>query len=89
MASGGAGETRQRARPRKLTWSEQQELVQLEARLEALESERRELQGQINRSGDDYRQLQALAEQLQTVEAELETISERWLELAEVGEGAS
>jgi ATP-binding cassette subfamily F protein uup len=74
------------SRPRKLTWNEQQELAQLEARIEALESEQQELQAQINQSGDDYRQLQTLAGQLQAVEAELETSTERWLELSEIGE---
>jgi ATP-binding cassette subfamily F protein uup len=81
-------ESHQRARPRKLTWHEQRELAQLEARIEALEAEQRELQSRINQSGDDYRQLQTLAGQLQAVEAELETITERWLELSEIAEGA-
>ena len=84
----GADEARPHTRPRKLTWSEQQELAQLEVRLETLESERWELQRQINRSGDDYRQLQSLAEQLTGVETELESISERWLELLAIAENA-
>jgi ATPase subunit of ABC transporter with duplicated ATPase domains len=87
-AQPAADESRQRARPRKLTWHEQRELAQLEARIEALETEQRELQSQINQSGDDYRQLQTLAGQLQGVEAELETISERWLALSEIAEDA-
>jgi ATP-binding cassette subfamily F protein uup len=82
-------ETRPRSRPRKLTWNEQQELAELETRIEALEAEQQALQTQINQSGDDYRQLQTLAKQLQSVEAELETISERWLALSEIGGGAN
>ena len=81
--------SRQRARPHKLTWHEQRELEQLEARIEVLEAEKNELQSQINQSGDDYRQLQTLAKRLQTVEAELEMITERWLELSEIAEGST
>ncbi len=72
---------------RKLTWQEQRELERLEIRLEHLENEKSETQQQINRAGDDYRQLQTLAQTLQVVEAELEQISERWLELQELMDG--
>jgi ATP-binding cassette subfamily F protein uup len=78
--------TRQ-SQSRKLTWQEQRELERLETRLEQLETEKSEIQQQINRAGDDYRQLQTLAQTLQTVEAELEQISERWLELQELMDG--
>jgi hypothetical protein len=69
-----------------LTWSEQRELEQLEASLETLEQEKTDLQDQINRSGEDYLTLQSLATRLQTVETELETVGERWLELTEIAE---
>ena len=71
LAKPAAAKPRVPSRPRKLTWNEQRELAQLEARIEGLESEQQELQAQINQSGDDYRQLQTLAKQLQSVEAEL------------------
>lgn len=76
-----------RPRPRRLTYNEQRELAGLEARIEALEARKAGLQDDINRSGSDYTRLQALADELQAVEAELEACLERWLELAEIGEG--
>lgn len=81
-----ASQDRSRTRPRKLTWNEQRELEQLEARLEALEREKSSLQDQINHSGEDYLNLQTLAARLQAVETELETVGERWLELTEIAE---
>ena len=74
-------------RPRKLTWQEQRELERLEARLEQLESEKFDTQQKINRAGADYQQMQALAQTLRTIEAELEQVSERWLELQALYEG--
>jgi ATP-binding cassette subfamily F protein uup len=79
-------ETRHQARPRKLTFNEQRELEQLEVEIEALETEKAQLQTEINASGADYRKLQSLADQLQDVEAALETKMVRWLELSEIGE---
>jgi ATP-binding cassette subfamily F protein uup len=71
-------------RPRKLTWKEQQELQQLEARIETLEAQKAAFQADINNSGSDYVRLQTLAEKLHAVEIELDTVMERWLELAEI-----
>jgi ATP-binding cassette subfamily F protein uup len=71
-------------RPRKLTWREQQELAGLETQVETLEVERARLQAEINAYSNDYTRLQALVEQLQRLEAEIEAKTERWLELSEV-----
>jgi ATP-binding cassette subfamily F protein uup len=68
----------------KLTWKEQRELESLETQVETLEFQKANLQTAINSSGSDYVRLQTLAEQLQSLEAELETILERWLELSEL-----
>ncbi len=75
----------QKSRARKLTWKEQRELEHLEVRIAELESSKEELAAGINNSGDNYTKMQTLAEQLQTVEAELDIIMERWLELSEIG----
>lgn len=80
----GKGENK--TRPRKLTWKEQQELNTLEVQIEALEAQKATLQAGINGSGHDYVRLQALAEQLQVLETELEASLERWLELSEITE---
>ena len=68
----------------KLTWKEQRELESLETQVETLEAQKAILQAEINASGSDYVRLQALAEQLQTLEADLETILNRWFELSEL-----
>jgi ATP-binding cassette subfamily F protein uup len=72
-----------KARPRKLTWKEQQELQSLEARIEVLEAQKATFQADLNASGSDYVRLQTLAEQLEAVETELEIVEERWLELSD------
>lgn len=74
------------ARPRKLTWKEQRELEALEARIAALEADKANLQSNINESGGDYVRLQVYAGQLHTLEAELESLMERWLELSELAD---
>jgi ATP-binding cassette subfamily F protein uup len=75
-----------KARPRKLSWKEQQELDSLEPRIEQLEAQKAALQAEINASGSDYVRLQSLAERLHALEAELEAAEERWLELSELAE---
>ena len=72
-----------RSAAKKLTWNEQRELEQLEARIAAAESEQSKLQTALNRGDEDYTRIQALADQLQTVEKSLEDAFERWAELAE------
>jgi ATP-binding cassette subfamily F protein uup len=62
-------------------------LEQIEAKIETLEIQKLSLQNEINRSGSDYTRLTELAGQLQQLEAELESITERWLELSELAEG--
>ena len=74
----------EKSRSTKLTWKEQRELESLETQVEALEAQKAILQAEINSSGSDYVRLQALAEQLQSLEAELETIMTRWFELSEL-----
>jgi ATP-binding cassette subfamily F protein uup len=75
---------KEKSRSTKLTWKEQRELERLETQVETLEAQKATLQAKINSSGSDYIRLQALAEQLQTLEAELETMVTRWIELSEL-----
>jgi ATP-binding cassette subfamily F protein uup len=69
--------------PRRLTWREQRELASLEARLAALDAERAALQAEVNASRADYVRLTRLADRLAAVESEADTLTERWLALAE------
>ncbi|MCB8944631.1 MAG: ABC-F family ATP-binding cassette domain-containing protein [Ardenticatenaceae bacterium] len=73
-------------RPRKLSWNEKRELEALDGQVAQLEEEQAELQGAINNIGEDYERLEGLVGRLQVVEAELDNIMERWLELSELGE---
>jgi ATP-binding cassette subfamily F protein uup len=71
---------------RRLSWKEQRELAELEARIEELETQKASLQSEVNASGDDYLRLAELAEQLRQLEAAADAATERWLELAELAE---
>jgi ABC transport system ATP-binding/permease protein len=69
---------------RRLSWREKQELEQLEQQIAALEGEKEALAAAINTTGEDYQQLQELAERLEATDTILEQKLERWLELAAV-----
>jgi ATP-binding cassette subfamily F protein uup len=75
-----------RSGPRKLTWKETRELEALEDQIATLEAGKIQLEQSINQTGGDYQSLQALANQLQTLEEELEEKMGRWLELSEIGQ---
>lgn len=69
---------------RKLSWKEQRELENLEARVAELEMHKSTLLDEMNAAGADYAKLQRLSGQLETLEDALETALERWLELSEI-----
>ena len=73
-------------RPRKLSWNERRELEALDEQVAQLEAEQVELQEAINNIGDAYERLAGLVGRLQSVEAELDNLMERWLELSELSE---
>ena len=68
--------------PRRLSWKEQRELEELEARIAELEGQKELLQDEINTSVSDYERLKDLATQFHALETELDRTMERWLELA-------
>jgi hypothetical protein len=55
----------------------------LNEQIARLEREQVELQEAINNIGEDFERLNELVGRLQSVEAELDNIMERWLELAD------
>lgn len=71
-------------RPRKLTFNEQRELTQLEARIATLETEQGRLITALNNAGSDYQAYTALNNELIDVATQLETAFERWATLAEL-----
>lgn len=78
-----------KARARKLSWQEKQELAALDSRIEALETEKASLQTAVNQAGSDYTQLQSLSARLTAVETELDSLLERWLTLSEIAANVS
>ncbi|MCB0061234.1 MAG: ABC-F family ATP-binding cassette domain-containing protein [Caldilineaceae bacterium] len=68
---------------RKLSWKEQQELKAVEAEIETLEMTKAELVEAMSHCGDDYTKLQKLSDQVNALDETLETVLERWMELAE------
>ena len=73
---------RQRSEQRKLTWKEQQELNELEVRIESLEARRFSLLDEIQKSGDNYVGLRVLSDELNKIEQEADAAMARWLELS-------
>jgi ATP-binding cassette subfamily F protein uup len=72
------------AQARKLTWKQARELESLEKTIAGLETQKAALGRQVNAVGGDYERLNELAEELKSVESELERARARWLELSEL-----
>ena len=84
----GPKPVREKARsdaPRKLSWKEKRELEQLEADLEALGAEQKELEALLAGGTDDYQQITAASTRYQEVKSEIDLKETRWLELSEIG----
>ncbi len=75
-----------RAPARKLTWKEQRELQEVDARVSALELQKKLLLDEIAKSGDNYEQLRTLSAQLELLDDDLDTALERWFELSAIAE---
>lgn len=77
-------ETPVRVKPKvnRLTYMEKKELEEIEARLPVLEQEIQELDVQLSETSD-YAQLKVLSERREAAESELESKTERWMELSE------
>ena len=67
----------------KLTFSEKIELEKLEEKIAGKEAESKMIGQEISLAGNDFVKIAKLSEELTRVEKELETLTERWLELSE------
>ncbi|NNJ55697.1 MAG: ABC-F family ATP-binding cassette domain-containing protein [Bacteroidia bacterium] len=67
----------------KLSFKEKYEFEQLEREIELLESEKEELENSLNTNADNYEIISAATERLGEVIGELNSKSDRWLELSE------
>ena len=70
-----------------LTFSEKVELEKLEETIAGKEAESKMISREITLAGNDYEKIAQLSDDLNRVEKELETLTERWLELSERGDG--
>ncbi|MEB3230901.1 MAG: ABC-F family ATP-binding cassette domain-containing protein [Leptolyngbyaceae bacterium] len=76
---------KQTSRPRKLSFKEKRELEQLEAKIPELEAEKAEVERQLyGNPPSDYTQVETLSTQLAQLTLEIDTATERWMELEEI-----
>lgn len=77
------------ARSRRLSNYERREFANLEDKIPELETKKAKLETTLYGSPpNDFSEVQQLSDQLATLEAEIETATERWMELATIEEGA-
>ena len=83
----GAGKEETENKSAGLTFSEKIELEKLEETIAGKEAESKMISREITLAGNDYEKIAQLSDDLNRVEKELETLTERWLELSERGDG--
>ena len=73
------------SKPRKLTFKEKRELEALEAQIPKLEDEKSKVEYVLyNNPPEGFTELQTLSEKLATLSEQIDTSTERWLELSEI-----
>lgn len=83
------GKPQSSSRSRRLSNYERREFASLEDKIPELETKKAELEKTLYSSPpSDFSEVQQLSEELATLEAEIETATERWMELATIEEGA-
>ena len=70
--------------PRKLSWKEKKEMEQLEADLESLGKEQKEIEAQLESGSLDYQRITEISSRYQALKAEIDEKETRCLELSEV-----
>ena len=79
----GTGEKETENKSAGLTFSEKVELEKLEETIAGKEAESKMISREITLAGNDYEKIAQLSDDLNRVEKELETLTERWLELSD------
>ncbi|MCB0841100.1 MAG: ABC-F family ATP-binding cassette domain-containing protein, partial [Bacteroidetes bacterium] len=74
-------------RKRKLSFNEKREFEQLEGEIDQMEGRKKEISDLLNGGTSDFEKLTELAQELETLNEELDAKSDRWLELMEILEG--
>ena len=70
----------------RFTFKEQKEFETIDSEIEALENRMSEIDREMAGATDDYKKLQALSEERETIETQLEEKTERWVYLNELAE---
>jgi len=73
---------------RKLSFNEKREFEQLEVEIDQMESRKAEINQLMNAGGSDFEKLAELSQELEKLNTDLDTKSDRWLELMEIIESA-
>ncbi|MEM8888576.1 MAG: ATP-binding cassette domain-containing protein, partial [Bacteroidota bacterium] len=73
---------------RKLSFNEKREFEQLEVEIDQMESRKAEITQLMNTGGSDFEKLAELSQELEKLNTDLDTKSDRWLELMEIIESA-
>ncbi|MDO9535944.1 MAG: ABC-F family ATP-binding cassette domain-containing protein [Bacillota bacterium] len=71
---------------KKLSYREQKELDELNEVIPKLEEQAEEIRGKMEQSGSDYLALEDLIQKQKTIQGELDTALERWVELTDLEE---
>ena len=79
----GTGDKETENKSAGLTFSEKIELEKLEETIARKEAESKMISREITLAGNDYEKIAQLSDDLNRVEKELETLTERWLELSD------
>jgi ABC transport system ATP-binding/permease protein len=80
-------QTSQKTKSKGLSYKEKREFETLETQIPEMESEKEALEQQLyNNAPTDFDELSALTEKLAYLEQEIETSTERWMELAELAD---
>ena len=79
----GTGDKKTENKSAGLTFSEKIELEKLEETIAGKEAESKMISREITLAGNDYEKIAQLSDDLNRVEKELETLTERWLELSD------
>ena len=83
----GKSKTQNSSKPKKVSYKEKREYASLEEKIPALEEEKATLEKQLyTNPPSDYNDMQTLSQRLADLTTEIDTATERWMELAELME---
>lgn len=86
-ASGGMVQERRQARPQRLSYAQKKELERIDAELPKLNVRKGEIEALLSGGETDPRKVSELSAEYQQVEAQIDEMEMRWLELQEIVEG--